>query len=182
MLFMIGTVVVVGAVLGLVLGRRPRHLPDRHFRLWGLVVTGVVLQAAGQAGFVLLLLSYALLLAFAARNVHRPGMGVVLVALVLNVVPIAINHGMPVRAAALVQVGAVDSGADATRLHLGAKRHLQRRSDRLTALGDTIAIPAAHTVVSFGDLVLAAGLGAVTFDTVRRPRRRRGRLEPAAVT
>ena len=181
---MIAAVVAAGAVLGLLLGRRPRHLPDRRFRLPLLVVAGIVLQAASQAGFVLVMVSYALLLAFALRNVHRPGMGIVLVALVLNVVPIAVNHGMPVRAAALVQVGALDTGAQATALHLGAKRHLERPSDRLTALGDTIAVPPFHAVVSFGDLVLAAGLGALAFDTVRRPRRRRRapHLEPAAAT
>jgi hypothetical protein len=182
MLFMIAAVVAAGAVLGLVLGRRPRHLPDRRFRLSLLVVAGIVLQAASPAGYALLLASYVLLLLFAVRNVRRPGMGVVLVALVLNAVPIAVNHGMPVRAAALVQVGAVDSGADAAALHLGAKRHLERPSDRLTALGDTIAVPAFHAVMSFGDLVLAAGLGAVAFDIVRRPRRRNRRLEPAAAT
>ena len=110
-------------------------------------------------------------------------MGVLLVGLVLNLVPIAVNHGMPVRAAALVQVGAVDTGAGATSLHLGSKRHLERPSDRLVVLGDIIAVPAAHEVVSFGDLVLAAGLGAVAFDVVRRPRRRRHRrLEPAAAS
>jgi len=174
--------VVAGALLGVVLGRKPRHLPERRFRLWQLVVVGIVLQVANQAGLALVIASYVLLLGFVAANIRRPGMGVVLIGLCLNLVPIAVNSGMPVRAAALVQVGAVDTGTDAASLHLGGKRHLERRSDRLTFLGDIIAVPAAHEVVSFGDLVLAAGLAAVAFDIVRRPRRRHSRLEPASVS
>jgi len=112
-------------------------------------------------------------LAFVFSNLRRLGMGVVAIGLALNLVPIALNRGMPVRPAALVRAGAVDTGADAARLHLGAKRHLQRGSDVLTALGDAIAVPATHEVVSFGDLVLAAGLGAVAFGVVARPRTRR---------
>jgi hypothetical protein len=181
MLFTIAAV-VAGAALGLLVGRRPRHLPDRRFRLWPLVAAGIVLQAATHAGFALVIASYALLMVFVVLNVQRPGMGVVLVGLALNLLPIGVNHGMPVRAAALVQVGGVDTGAGAAQLHLGGKRHLERPSDRLVVLGDVIAVPAAHEVVSFGDLVLAAGLGAVAFDVVRRPRRRHRRLEPAAAT
>lgn len=174
--------VLTGALLGIVIGRRPRHLPDRRFRLWPLVAVGIVLQAASHASLALVIVSYVLLLAFVALNVRRPGMGVVLVGLALNLVPIAVNSGMPVRAAALVQVGAVDTGADAAALHLGGKRHIERPSDRLTVLGDIIAVPAAHEVVSFGDLVLAVGLATVAFDVVRRPRRRHSRLEPASVS
>ena len=109
-------------------------------------------------------------------------MGVVLVGLALNLVPIAVNHGMPVRAAALVRWVRSIRAPRRPPLHLGAKRHLERPSDRLVALGDVIAVPAAHEVASFGDLVLAAGLGAVAFDVVRRPRRRHRPVGPVAAT
>src|SRR5258708_30493461 len=111
---------VAGAVLGMLLGRRPRHLPDRRFRLWPLVAAGVVLQAASHASFALVIGSHLFLLAFVGLNVRRPGMGVVLVGLVLHLVPTAVNHGMPARAAALVHVGAVDTGPHAATLLLYA--------------------------------------------------------------
>src|SRR5262245_35001815 len=91
--------VVAGAVLGVLIGRRPRHLPDRRFKLWPLVAAGIVLQVASHASLALVIASYVLLVAFVALNIRRPGMGVVLIGLALNLVPIAVNSGMPVRAA-----------------------------------------------------------------------------------
>ena len=60
-------------------------------------------------------------------------------------------------------------------LHLGAKRHLERSGDRLTVLGDTIPIRPLHEVASFGDLILAMGVGDLAFRLLRPAGLRRQR-------
>src|SRR5437763_16700834 len=59
------------------------------------------------------------------------------------------------------------------REHGGAKHHLERSSDRLTAIDDGIPVGApVHLVYAPGDFVQLGGLAAVGFEATR-PRRRR---------
>lgn len=172
-----------GIVLGFVTGGRPRNVALRPLR--GIAVLGgaVVLQAVpqvltdvgGNVGLACVLGSYALLLGFAIANIRLVGMPVVLVGLLLNVVVIGVNGGMPVRAEA---IRAVDRDVRLETLDFGAKRHLEDGSDRLTILGDVLPVPPISQVVSFGDLILAFGVGDVVFRLLKpagalRHRRRR---------
>src|ERR1700694_5562360 len=108
--------VVLAVALGVVVGfaRRGRisNLGERAFRSAWLLLIGVVLQAVTEIfrlpntpDVVAVLVSYAALALFAVRNLGLAGMGVVAIGLVLNIIPIAVNEGMPVRASADVESG-----------------------------------------------------------------------------
>ncbi|MBA3654027.1 MAG: DUF5317 domain-containing protein [Actinobacteria bacterium] len=158
--------VALGALIGLAVGGRPRHVPEHTFHLWPLLLAGLALQVIVEAGMVgaigvqLVAVSYVLLLAFGALNLRLSGMGVVMVGMAMNLVPIAINAGMPVRAGALVDAGIVPTPDASTYVRLRGERHLEDNGDHLTFLGDIIPVSAIRQVVSFGDLVL--GIGTVT--------------------
>jgi hypothetical protein len=100
---------------------------------------------------------------------------VVLVGLLLNVAVIGVNGGMPVRADAIYTV---DRHAHLDTIDFGAKRHLEDADDRLTFLGDVLPVRPIGQVLSFGDLILSAGVADVVFrllkpaGAVRRGRRR----------
>jgi hypothetical protein len=158
--------VAVGALVGVALGGRPRHVPEHTFHLWPLLLGGLAIQVlveggvAGGIGVALVVVSYALLLAFGALNLRLSGMGVAMVGMAMNLIPIAINGGMPVRPAALASAGIVPSVDRAAYVKLRGERHIEKASDRLTVLADIIPVAPIHQVVSFGDLVL--GMGTVT--------------------
>ncbi len=167
-------VAVVGGVLvGAATGGRIANLGEAPFRIWPTLVAGIVLQIAagaitGAPGLALVLASYALLLAFAAANLARVGMGLVLVGIAMNLVVIAVNGGMPVRARAIVAAGIAERREIPT-IEFGSKRHLERRDDRLTFLGDIIPVAVGPgEVLSFGDLVMAVGIADVIVHLMRR--------------
>lgn len=166
--------VVAGILLGLVSGGRLDHARTRPFRGVSVLAAAVALQLAvqvldldGTAGLVLLLASYAGLLGVVAANRRLVGMPVVAVGLLCNVVVIAVNGGMPVRAEAIV---AVYDEVDVATLQFSAKRHLETDDDRLTFLGDIVPVPPLRQVLSFGDLILALGMADVAFRLVRPSR------------
>ena len=166
--------VAVGLVIGLLAGGRPRHMAGRSVRFGGLLFAGLVLQVVSAAvdstaGLVLLLTSYLLLLAFAVGNVALTGMWLVALGVGLNLVVIGVNGGMPVRPSALVAAGIADP-EDVHHFDVGGKRHVERPSDRLTAISDIIPVPPLAEVMSFGDIVMNVGLADVIVHLMR-PRR-----------
>ena len=168
--------VATGLAIGVLAGGRPRHLAHRGLRLWPLLLAALGLQAVAvrlesPTGLVLLLCSYALLLAFAAGNVTLVGMWLVALGIGLNLVAIAVNGGMPVSRSALVAAGIADAHAvDAVPIE--GKRHLQRPSDRLLAISDVIPVPPLREVVSFGDVAMGVGVADVLVHLLRPPRGR----------
>jgi hypothetical protein len=162
---------VIGVAAGYATGGRLRNLSDRSVTRWQLLVGGAVLQvvAPNSAALVASLLC---LLAFCLANVRRVGMGVVAVGLGLNALVIAANGAMPVRPAALVRAGVVDDLDEAATHDLGAKRRLEEPGDRLTVLGDVLPARPLHQVLSFGDLIVAAGTADVVTHLMRRRRTR----------
>ena len=170
----IAVAIVVGVLVGLLRGGRFGNLGEAAFRLWPLLVLGVVVQGAaafiGDGAVPVILLSYALLIAFCAANLTHAGMGVVLVGIVLNLVVIGVNGGMPVRQEAIVAAG-IATHEEVPELEFGAKRHLETDDDRLTWLGDIVPVPVAAEVLSFGDLAMSVGVSAVLANLLR-PRQR----------
>jgi hypothetical protein len=125
---------------------------------------------AGSGGVFLTVVSYLLLLAFAALNLRLAGIGVVMVGMFMNLVPIAIDSGMPVRAQALASADITSSVDTAAAVNLRGERHLEAADDHLTFLGDIIPIRPFRQVVSFGDLVLGAGTMALIVNLLKPPR------------
>ena len=168
-----------GLLLGLLAGGRPSNIGRRRLRWWAPLVVGVVLQAAaelfdvdGDAGLGMVLASYACLVLFGLANLRLVGMSVVLAGLAANAAVIVANSGMPVRADAITAAG-VATPEEVAGLDFGAKRHLERPGDRFVLLGDVIPVRPTREVLSFGDLVLAAGVADVLFRLLRPVRARR---------
>ena len=170
----------VGVALGLLAGGRPAHAGLRPIQGLGALVAALLLQLlpavvdlSDGSELTCVIASYVLLVGFGVLNVRLVGMPVVLVGLVLNLLVITVNGGMPVRADA---IRTVDPGVDIATLDLGAKRQLEDDDTRLAVLGDIIPVTPLGQVLSFGDLVLAVGLADVAFrllKPVALPRRRR---------
>jgi hypothetical protein len=181
--------VVLGLVVGLARGGWFTHLGERSFRWVWLLVAGVFLQVLTEvfhlpktADVVTVLVSYASLALFAARNLDLAGMGVVAIGLVLNIVPIAVNQGMPVRGSAIIESKIASNQAGLAHLSFGGKRHLATASDHLMVLSDIVPDPVFHEVLSFGDLAMSVGIAAVVVNLLRPPRRRRSaNADPSVV-
>ena len=161
--------VALGAVVG---GIRPpagRHLVRPRVEQVALLAVGAALNAlsvllSGPAAVAALLASLAVLIAFAVANRHLTGVAVVGLGLLVNLIAVAVNGGMPVRAGALEAAGI--EGAV-----LSDPRHLESTDDPLPVLGDVLPVPLAQEVISFGDLIVVIGAA----DAVRELSRRRGR-------
>jgi hypothetical protein len=171
----IGLAVCVGFIAGGSL--RPFERFTVHW--WGVALAGFALQwipLGGGAGAALLVASYGLLLAFAWVNRRLPALWLVMAGLVLNLLVIAVNEGMPVSAGALETAG---GSTDELVGAGGAKHHLMGPADTLTPLGDVIGIPPPiGAVISIGDALLYAGIAALVV-TVMLGRSGENRRPPA---
>jgi hypothetical protein len=170
--------VAVGALLvALVTG--PGRLARVRVRAVRLLVAAAVVQlgtswlaaSSGVARAVALVLTTVLVGLFLAGNVRLPGVPLMALGLLLNVVVVAANAAMPVSVTA-----AATAGLSRSELHLDADamREPVGPSTRLPLLGDVVplALPRWPQVVSAGDVLVAAGVGLllVTAGT-RRPGR-----------
>ena len=168
----IAVAIAAGVVLGLARGGRLANLAETSFRLWPLLLSGLLVQASAAfvegAAVPLILVSYGFLLLFAAANFHHAGMGIVLVGIALILAVIAANGGMPVRADAIVAAGVVERPDQIAELDFDPKRHLETPDDRLTFLGDMIPVPLAKEVLSFGDVIMSVGVADVIVHLLRR--------------
>jgi len=162
----------LGFVLALVLGGRLHNLTGRSLRLWFLLPLGLALQLAAIEGhgdawpFLLVLVSYACLFAFAVANLSVTGFWMIALGLTLNAFAVGLNHGMPVGRKALNHVGR-NGGVYA------AEHHVQRSSDKLLILGDVVPVSPLGEIVSFGDLIFGVGLADVIVHLMRPARRRK---------
>lgn len=167
-----------GALAGWLSGRRPGFRAGS-WRAPALVPAGAALLLAGARfvgggpGVGCMAAGYSLLTAFAVANARHPGLALVGVGLVANLVVIVANGGMPVRG--------VPPG-----LGTGGHHHGLSSRDRLTALSDTVALSALHETVSPGDVVVALGGAVAVFfwlapapSTGTGPARRRRRGVPS---
>jgi len=159
----------MGLLLGWGFGGALRNVAHLRVGLWWMYPVGLALQVVpvprfetGTARYLplaVLLFSYVVLISVTAINWQLRGFPVILVGLVLNLVPIALNQGMPVSGAA---VRAVSGSVDDVPTDRGGKHHLATDQDRVRFLGDVVPIRAPfREVVSAGDLVM--WLGAAVF-------------------
>ena len=181
------SIVAIGLLLGWGLGGGIRNLAGLEVRMWWLVPVALVVQLIpiprAESGvlrylpFVVLLLSFVLIGTVVVMNWHLRGFPAILIGVVLNLIPIVVNQGMPVSGAAVIESGG--SLADVPRT-LGAKHHLETSEDQLTFLADVIPVRTPfRVVVSAGDLVMWAGAGwFVTAAMLGAPRREQRPARP----
>jgi hypothetical protein len=186
MFAVLAVAVVVGALIGVATGGRATNLARVRLRALGLLVVGAAAQLLlGRVAFVhgweamtVLLGVYLALAAFAAANLGRGGMGVVLAGIALNAIPIAVNRGMPVEARAIVRAR-IATTQELPLLDFGTRRHLAGSGDHLRILDDRFPEWITHHVLSFGDLVIGVGVAAVTAGLLHPSTGRRRRRSPA---
>lgn len=93
-------------------------------------------------------------------NRHHRGLALAAAGVTLNLIPIALNAGMPVSAAAIERAGIEETIDRADQRHT-----LAGPGTRLSWLGDVIPLPGR--VVSIGDLTMIVGLASLISSTVR---------------
>ncbi|HEY2811992.1 MAG TPA: DUF5317 family protein [Acidimicrobiales bacterium] len=172
------TAVALGLALGLALPAQRTRFARPRIHKPALLVAGAVGQVIAarmdsSGAFVVMLASLGVLVWFAIANLHLVGMGVVAIGLCSNIIPIALNQGMPVRAEALVHAHVVDAG-DINSVELTAGRHLEQPDDLMVAFADIVPLAAGRAVISFGDLIIFVGTIDVIVHLVRRQRPRLG--------
>jgi Family of unknown function (DUF5317) len=182
-MFLVPGLVAVAVLLGYVLGGRLRRFENLRINRWGLAITGAVLTAIVNlfpalsigpipdtiVGPVLLAFSYFLLAVFLLSNRWIPAGYVMIASLLLNLVVVVANGGMPVRAEAITTAGGNPAVLqDATV----GKHHLMSDDDVLWHLGDVIGVPEPIGVVlSPGDVLLYGGM-VYSIVQIMRGRRR----------
>jgi len=157
------TIVAIGLVAGFIAGGSLRGFERVNVYWWGAALAGLALQVMpfrwldGDMGVAVLIASYALLIAFVWVNRRLPAAPLLLLGLVLNMLVIGSNGGMPVSESAIRSAGGT-SGVLPSVIEDG-KHHLMTSSDVLTPLADIIGLPSPiGTVLSIGDVALYSGL------------------------
>jgi hypothetical protein len=177
-----GLAAVAGLLVGRLLRPRPRHAVRPTLRWMPVLALGVGFEIASvladRATAPLLAIGLGLLVVFAARNALIVGVAVIGVGLGLNLVAVAANGGMPVRGEALVRAHLAHEH-DLPGLQLTGGRHVETADDHLTFLGDIVPIPPFREVLSFGDLIVTAGLFDAIVTLSRRRRVLRAQLVDA---
>lgn len=180
MLLLTVAAVAIGAAAGLALGGRPGHL--RSIRWPWLLLAGAALQLVaarlgpGAAGTVAAVAGLACVAAVGAANLDIEGAAVVALGAAANAAVIALDGGMPVRPASLVDAGAARAGL-VTGVAYDARHHPQVRGDVLTWFDDRIPVPGLHLVLSVGDVLILAGV-ALAAAAMLRPAARHLRHRP----
>jgi hypothetical protein len=150
-------------------GGRLHRFADAPLRWSWLLFAGVALQAitdlgtargllpsAGWSSYGLLLASQLLVVGWVVANWHLSGTRLVTLGLGLNALVIAANGAMPVDPDAIRALG-ID-GATVS----GGKHVLLDDGTRLPWLADIWPLPPLRSIISVGDVVLAAGLIPLT--------------------
>jgi len=180
-MLLIAVALLAGISAGLITGGSLRRLGDVQFRWWPLAILGLALQfvpvrsspIGHDLGVGLLIASYGLLLAFVALNVRYRGFALMGIGFAMNILVIALNGGMPVSSHALraAESGTYAESVARLRAQGGAKHHLERGDDKLSAIADIVGIgPPVRQVYSPGDLLALLGLAVVGAEATR-PRR-----------
>jgi hypothetical protein len=176
------SVLVLAVGLAYLRGGRLNRLEHAHLRWTWLLILGVALQVAldvaavrgvfgdaTTAGWLLLVTSQLLVLGWILANAHLRGTVLIGLGLLLNAVVIAANGAMPVSPEALAAIGAEPT------VNPTGKHTLLTDATRLPWLADVLPLPPLRSIISVGDIVLAAGLIPMAHDlmTHRRPEERR---------
>jgi hypothetical protein len=158
--------ILLAVAVGYLFGGRLRRFEELRINRWGLALFALSLQylpartigsvEASVVGPVMLAVSYSLLVLFLLWNRWIPGAWVMGVGLVLNLIVVVANGGMPVQPEAIERAGGdVVVLQDANQ----SKHHVMTEQDVLWQLGDVIAVPPPLSAVfSVGDVLLYGGI------------------------
>ncbi|HEY4725970.1 MAG TPA: DUF5317 family protein [Actinomycetota bacterium] len=169
-LLVAGAGVAVGLARGGVLeGVDDPGVKARWLALGCLVVQAsvVLLPMPGVGGFVLLVAALATLVGIARANASLAGVPLFALGLLLNLIVVLANVGMPVAAATLERAGI---RLEQPAPHRPDAKHVLDTGDaRLRVLGDRLAVRPLRTVTSYGTIIELAGLFLLLQHLVRGP-------------
>lgn len=157
----------VAALYGLVRGGSLDALARTQFRFVWLLFSALLVQVAfdiwdpawlSETGDLVVLLATNVAVAgFLALNWHLPGMFLAAGGLLLNVLVIALNGGMPVSLEAAEIAGLHDFSA------WGIKHEPLGEATILPWIADVIPLPGLKQLLSIGDVVLAGGIAWLVY-------------------
>jgi len=168
----------IGMFLGLIAGGSFTNLHVLSVRVWYLLVPAVAIVSVmavdrdPPAEWLLLPVALVLFAIVAFRNIAIMGMTIVGVGIVANLVPVLINGDMPVSEDAVIQAGLADS-TNIDQVRLGAGRRFEEPGDYLVTLGAIVPVEPVKEVLTFGDLIVIAGLINVGFRVIKPQQRLR---------
>ena len=162
------SIIALAVLAGYLAGGRLTRFTQLQLRWWALAPIAFALQGAplpdGEGGIDLAIrmlvfgTSYALVVAFAIKNLRIAGVPVIVLGLLLNGLVVTVNGGMPVSESALRSSGESET-LTALSDDRAAKHHLMTDETLLPFLGDVVAIPSPiGQVISIGDVFVYAGL------------------------
>src|SRR5215212_9026475 len=163
-----------GVAVGLARGGELGELADSGVRSRWLALgclavqaTVVLLPLPGAGGTVLLVAALATLLGVARANARLAGVPLLALGLLLNLIVVLANLGMPVPAATLERAGITVEQPAPDRPD--AKHVLERGGTRLGLLGDRLAVRPLRAVTGYGTVIELAGLFLLLQHLVRGP-------------
>jgi hypothetical protein len=174
---------VVGLIIGIRRGGSLINLAHADLQWWRLFFLGMGLIGLADVapdfsldlGLIdmgavgLVVVGLAVLVMLALRNLHLVGVSIIAVGLGLNLIATVANDGFPVDKGALIAARVEDARTiDEPRLSGG--QHLRTGDDHLWWLGDAIPLRELEQVLSFGDLIIIAGIGCAVEHLTRRKR------------
>lgn len=177
-------VIDCGIVAGLLRGGRLASLRPARVKALPLLVAALVLQlllglpwahmhgSRWGIGSVLLVVSLLVLLIVARANAQLPGMPLIALGLLANLLVVGLNGAMPVSTPA---PPAHIHTTSAQVTHLGPQYLVAGPETHLPMLGARVGVLRVRTAVSVGDLLQYAGLvlliqGLIVRDAARRPK------------
>lgn len=162
-------VAILAAGAGVIRGGSLKTLADTSFRWVALLVTGLAVQVfydiwrpeglSDRGALLVVLASFAAVAGFLLINWRLPGMILAGTGLALNVVAIAANGAMPVWDRAVDAAGLTAPTGE----EFGVKHEPLTDDTLVPWITDVIPIPIVGTVISVGDVLLAAGIGWLVF-------------------
>ena len=178
-------VVAAAMLLGRLRGGSVQALASLTMPGWSLVFLALAVQALGAFAEPLglpapdvcyvvgMVLSAVLITIFVARNRDLRGMALIASGFLFNAIVITANGAMPVSERAAARAGLVVRFTEDD-----AKHELLTDATRLPWLADVIPVPLpsqlGSNVLSFGDVVLAAGIGVLVTSAMLRRERPQG--------
>jgi hypothetical protein len=163
------SVLLIAIALSYARGGRLTRIAEARLQVTWLLFVGLGLQLsvdvaaargwfgdASTVGWVVLLLSQLVIVAWLVRNRALPGIALVAAGLLLNAVVMAANGAMPVDPSAVRALGLGE-------LEVPPGKHtLLTDATRLPWLADIWPLPPLRSIISIGDLAIAAGLVPMT--------------------
>ncbi len=171
--------IAVGLLVGRLGGGRIRNLERVHFVWWRLALTGLLVQLVlfadpiqeriGGAGAGIYVLSTLLVLVALLRNLRRPGLSILAVGAILNLMAVLANGGyMPSSPAAWLEL----TGRAALPVAHYSNIALIGPETLLPFLGDIFVFPPTlpmATAFSIGDAIIALGAFIFLVSAMRGP-------------